>query len=411
MRVIQSYCFDIGKKIPFDKLPGIVETFLREQNLTHRAFHFSLVSADIDDYYRRVVDGSECLDCKTPKWRCEDCREDARRMVKKVNPCHRAAKENPFMGPVHTEETKYGRRFYLNNYQDNSNDSKESIYKILPKLYRRYDVHGTSLIYRDVNFFSDQKPSDPPRRKEHFRDFMGTGITVSHGYIRLQVETVHPEPVPDLSPYVSAMSRLLPKIKGEYALSYILEPREYAVYEALHEKTTPLLRKAEDFFAKRMPEEKGNFEPETSVSNATILKKYCKLHGYTYEGFREMAYTITKKLPNGHYILVEFASMPMSRSADPTVFLTGLGFQYIIWCDGFEAQNLTDAHFYFSKLFETLAAAEETIFAQILEAYPPTPSWFIPQPYSRIITENGDKDSIKPVHPDAIIPEPLIYFQ
>ena len=39
MRILQSYRFSVGTKIPFERLPGLIDEFLREQNLRHHSFH------------------------------------------------------------------------------------------------------------------------------------------------------------------------------------------------------------------------------------------------------------------------------------------------------------------------------------------------------------------------------------
>ena len=85
-----------------------------------------------------------------------------------------------------------------------------------------------------------------------------------------------------------------------------------------------------------------------------------------------------KRLPSGHYICLEFVSNPLSPDAAPYVGLCGLGFNHKIWVDGFSPQNARDASDYFTKLFDTLAQAEESVFTAILNLYPPTPDWFIP---------------------------------
>ena len=127
-----------------------------------------------------------------------------------------------------------------------------------------------------------------------------------------------------------------------------------------------------------MPEEKGNDEPDQKLSVASWLKKLSKRYGYTYSGYLNYIYFLEKKLSNGHYICLEFVSNPLSPDADPYVKLCGLGFNHEIWADGFSPQNSRDASDYFTKLFDTLAQAEESVFAAILDLYPNTPDWFMP---------------------------------
>ena len=118
--------------------------------------------------------------------------------------------------------------------------------------------------------------------------------------------------------------------------------------------------------------------PAVPVSVASYLKKFGKKYGYAYKGYENYLYFMEKRLPGGHFVCLEFVSNPLSPDADPFVNLAGLGFRHQIWVDGFSPQNPQDATEYFTCLFETLAAAEETVFPAIASLYPPTPDWFLP---------------------------------
>lgn len=357
MRVLQCYRFFVKTKIPFYQWPGIIEEFLRRQDLNHRIFHYYLESYDASDQSRAALNGTGC---------------------------ERALKEHPFLGPIKVHQTKYNTIQSLNNFTDESNDVKENIYAIIPKIYRRYGFSEVCLIYRDIDFFSQHIPTPPPETVNSIMGYEGSGITLyrsclsNDNAISLVAESRYPGDVPDATPYANALSELLPGIKRLSCTQIIMDEHEQAHYEALNCQAKPLIGQATEFFSNRMPEEKGNDDPEARANVASHLKKLSKQYGYTYLGYNYYIYFLEKQLPNGHYICLEIVSNPHSPDADPNISLCGLGFNHDIWADGFTPQNSRDASEYLSTLFRVLAEAERAVFPPILNLYPPTPEWFMP---------------------------------
>jgi len=155
-------------------------------------------------------------------------------------------------------------------------------------------------------------------------------------------------------------------------------------YHTWNQLAAPLVKQANTFFKDRMPEEKGNEDPATKVSVASILKKLCARYGYAYLGYRKYIYTAEKRVSGGHCIHLEFSSNPLSPDADPEVTLCGLGFRHTIWLDCFSPQNPKETTEYLTLLFDVLAEAETAFFPAILKPYPPTPPWFLPSGSERI---------------------------
>jgi len=384
MRILQCYRFLVGTKIPFDKWPAIIERYLLEQKLHHQHFHYCLETYDDTERCRSVLDGTKCETCLAPEFACERCRKEAEDTLRKGTACERALKENPFLGTIHVRETRYNTIQSLNDFAEGSNNSKEKIYAIIPKIYRRYGFAETALIYRDIDFFSRRVSTLAPESEYLMNGYEGSGITLyrsclsQDNAIILVVESRYPGEVLDAVAYADALSKLLPGIKRLSATKIIMDEEEQIRYEALHSQAKPLVKRSKEFFDDHMPEEKGNDEPDAKVSVASWLKKLSKRYGYTYSGYMDHIYFLEKKLSNGHYICLEFVSNPLSPDADPYVKLCGLGFNHEIWVDGFSPQNSRDAFDYFTKLFDTLAQAETTVFASILDLYPSTPDWFMP---------------------------------
>ena len=384
MRILQCYRFLVGTKIPFDKWPAIIERYLLEQKLHHQSFHYCLETYDDSERCRSVLDGTKCETCGAPEFACERCRKEAEDTLRKGTACERASKENPFLGTIKVRHTRYNTIQSLNNFHDESIDSKENIYAIVSKIYRRYGFAETALIYRDIDFFSQHVSTPAPESEYLLNGYEGSGITLyrsclsQDNAIILVIESRYPGEVLNAAPYADALSKLLSGIKKLSATKIIMEEGEQIRYEVLHSQAKPLLKQAKGFFDEHMPEVKGNDEPDAKVSVASWLKKFSKRYGYTYSGYMSYIYFLEKKLSNGHYICLEFVSNPLSPDADPYVKLCGLGFNHEIWIDGFSPQNSRDASDYFTKLFEILAQAEETVFAAILDLYPNTPDWFMP---------------------------------
>lgn len=384
MRILQRYRYIIGTKIPFDKWPAIIEQYLLEQNLHHQSFHYYLETYDDSKRCRSVLDGTKCQSCLPFESECERCRKEAEDTLRKGTACERALKENPFLGTIYVCQTRYNTIQSLNNFDDVSNNSKEKIYAIIPKIYRRYGFAETALIYRDIDFFSRRVSTLAPESEYLLNGYEGSGITLyrsclsQDNAIILVAESSYPGEVLDAAPYANALSKLLPGIKKLSSMKIIMDEDEQIRYEALHAQAKPLVKQAKEFFDEHMPEEKGNDEPDVKVSVASWLKKLSKRYGYTYSGYMNYIYYLEKKLSNGHYICLEFVSNPLSPDADPYVKLCGLGFNHEIWADGFGPQNSRDASDYFTKLFDTLAQAEQSMFPAILDLYPNTPDWFMP---------------------------------
>jgi hypothetical protein len=384
MRVLQTYRFAVGTKLPFDRLPGMIDDFLREQNLRHHSFHYFFKDFDQSRRCRDTLDGAKCATCGSDGTYCDTCRKKAEKTLRKGTACQRAARENPFLGAVQVEETKYNTLHLLHNFVAESNDAKEPVYGILPRLYRRYGFAESCLIYRDIDFFGRRLPTPAPRIDSADCVLDGSGIILRRSCdsrdseIILCVQSDYPGEVPDASAYAAVLSAKLPGIKWEPFTQIVMDENEQADYEARNRQVIPFVKAAKAVFTAQMPEEKGNNEPESPVSVAAWLKKMAKRYGYTYSGYRNFIYFMEKKLPGGHCACLEFVSSPDDPAADPFVNLCGLGFRHEIWADGFAPQNPKEAEHYFTRLFDTLATAEKTVFPAILDCYPATPDWFVP---------------------------------
>lgn len=237
MRILQMYRFLVGRKIPFEKWPGMIEEYLQNQNLHHHSFNYYLESYDDSQRCRSVLDGTKCETCGAPEFACVRCRKEAEDTLRKGTGCERAQKENPFLGAIHVRQTRYDTIQSLHNFDEESNHSKEKIYAIIPKIYRRYGFAETSLIYRDIDFFARRASAPAPSLEYLVNGYEGSGITLyrsclsQNNAIILAVESNNPGEVPDAAPYADALGQLLPGIKRISATTVIMEADERSQYE------------------------------------------------------------------------------------------------------------------------------------------------------------------------------------
>ncbi|MBQ9083475.1 MAG: hypothetical protein IJY28_08255 [Clostridia bacterium] len=384
MRVLQQYRFNIRTKIPFDQWPAIIENYLHDQNLHHHSFHYYLECYDDSDRCRSVLDGIKCRTCRSSQSYCEQCRKEASAALRKGTACERAVKENPFLGAIHTQQTQYDTTQSLHNFSEQSNRTKEDIYAICTKLYRRYGFSKSTLLYRDIDFFGRRVPTSTPDPEHFYYGYQGSGITLfrsclsNDNAIILTVESLWPGDVPDATPYADALSAYLPGIKRTAYTKLIMDDDDPAYYDALHRMAAPLVVQAGRFFDDHSPKICGSTTPDTKVSTAALLKKFGKQYGYTYRGYDYYVYSMEKRLPGGHCLCLDFVSSPSIPRADPCISLCGLGFRHDIWAADFIPQNTQHFSDYLTQLFDCLAEAEQTVFPALLDLYPQTPDWFVP---------------------------------
>ena len=384
MRVLQSFRYDLSSKPTFDQLPAIIDDFLHIHGLSHRVFHYYLEDLDLTKMFRSTLDGAKCQRCGAPQYACARCRDEAERYLRKGTSCQRAVKDNPFLRNIYTQESKGFITQSLHNFDDNTNNAKEAIYNILTKIYRRYGFADTRLIYRDIDFFAQRATSPAPEFAVPMQLYQGSSITIlrscnpAGNAVVLTIASDDPSDLPDATVYAEALKQHLNCKKYLSTTSLVMSEQEKTLYEDLNRRAAPLIQSAKEFFDSSITNSTCIDNAASPSQLASHLKKISNHYGYTYSGYQYYMYFLEKKLPNGHYINLEFVSNPRFPSADPFVNLCGLGFNHQIWAGDFKPQNLQDIKNYLTKFFEVLSKAENTVLPAILDLYPNTPDWFIP---------------------------------
>ena len=382
MRILQSFWYAV--KRPFAQIPPLIDAFLRNQGLSHRSFHYYLEDYDLTEVFRAVADGRRCQECDAFLSRCPQCRAEAERYLQKGTACQRAIREYGLPGPIHTQEINQCTVQSLHNFASSDNAEKEWFCGLLPKLYRRCHFNEIRLIYRDIDFFSQQASSPAPVVTVPKQPYFCSGITIlrnglpAANGVALTLVSDDPSNVPDASAYAEALKQHLNCKEYQASVKFLLSEQEIALYEDLNRRAAPFVQEVSDFFDRRMPNQTQPNEEASLRQFASQLKKLGAQYGYTYGGYQYFVYTLEKKLPNGHYIALEFVSHPRFPCADPCIELCGLGFRHEIWKGSFAPVNSKDTTAYLSRFFETLEEAEQTLLPAIADLYPDTPHWFVP---------------------------------
>lgn len=384
MQILQSFRYALGSKPAFDRLPAIIDEFLERHALTHRAFHYCFQDYDHSEMFRAVVNGDKCRRCGAPSHACDRCHGEAERYLRRGPVCQRAAAEHPFLGPVYTQRTPSAVVESLRNFDDDTNGSKEAVCGILTKIYRRYGFAEARLIYRDIDFFSREATSALPVFEIPAQVHPGSSITIlrsgfpAGNAVILTAASDDPADVPDPRPYAEALKQHLGCKNYLSATEVLMTEEERAFYEDLNQKAATPILKTTAYFDERIPERTDADDVPSNAGVAAQLKKLAARFGYTYIGYTHYIYFLEKKLPEGHYICLEFVSNPRCPGADPFVTLRGLGFSHPVWKSHFHPRDAKDAREYLTAFFETLSEAEKTLFPAILDPYPGTPDWFRP---------------------------------
>ena len=122
MLAIQTYRFLIGTKIPFSDCPGIVQTFLNQQNLHYGRFLY---------YFHDNYGG-------LPKI-MKDC---------------------PHIGSMRSRlNINGGEHFYLSNIDEDTGCTEAEVISVVPRIHRRYGLSEAHIIYQDIDFFEQKIPA------------------------------------------------------------------------------------------------------------------------------------------------------------------------------------------------------------------------------------------------------------
>lgn len=350
MLAIQIYRFRVKTKIPYSDWPQIAKAYLEEQGLHYERFLY---------YFEDVYSA-----------------------------CEKAVKNAPNLGPVRELDDRGRKMQYLSNIEDGIGCSEVEILALMPKIHRRYGFWSTHVIFQDIDFFSRKIPAiirgpgnTPDCIKGSsivcFRD----SVFASECYLDLRIITYDVENTYDPAPYLEAMKRHLPGIKYESFVECCMTEAEERAYEVLNREAAPLVEGFSGYLGAKLPAilEKPVYSAENGkLSLVSKLKKLCKQYGYTYVQFLSYTFLIRKRMPNGHYLLIDIDTGVYYHQISFMVRFAGVGFRYQIAESSFFQANGGDVDRFLEDCFAALAAAEKEVLPQLDAHFPATPDWFTP---------------------------------
>ena len=351
MRVIGTYYFQIGSKIPFNQWPDLVQTFLQQHGLSYDRFIY---------YFKENIFGLE-----------------------------KALKDCPKLGPIKRYYLEKGGMVrYLSNL-DGEGCTEEEILALMPKIYRRYGFDDTYLIYQNIDFFAERIPAtveEPANRPECIK---GASIVCHKDSVfpRLSGITMHIEigdehGVKDAAPYVSGMQALLPKTNCLEFVECVMTEEERAMYAQLNEAAAPLLENARKYSESRLPQPGAKWLGDPPKLTAVpVIKKLCKKFGYTFIKHDSGLTCVEKRTENGHCMMLRVDVTPIGKHVNVWIDFVGLGFRHRIGTAHHAPKNQKELEVYLVEIFAALADMEQETIPALDGHFPPTPSWFVPNIY------------------------------
>lgn len=376
MRVLQTYKFKLGTKIPYSEYPTIARRFLEEQNLvSHRfLYHFCQYIHLWNSTLEEVRDNGSCA---------------------------KAVKDCPMLGPVRYFEDTHNAHseFFLTNIDVDTPCTEMDILPRMNKIYRRYGFADSNIYYYDVNFFGKVIPfeRDLTRAKDYAAYYevpfdpvrflseqpCGSGLRLHRdrtgdAYIELSVDILHNGQVYDAGPYYEALKALLPKVRPLVQMEVYLSEEEKQRVADWNAQAAPVVEKCQHFFAERFPgKDRQLFEAKYSVS--AKLKKLAKQYDfpmYYYDVFGAWFYS--KRTPRGHILRVWLDTPSSHCHCWYRVEIEGIGFKHQL-CDSMQTPtNQAECDECADKLFAIVAEFEKTLLPELDAFYDETPEWFAP---------------------------------
>ena len=212
MLAIQTYRFLIGTKIPFSDCPGIVQTFMKQQNLHYDRFLYYF-----EDNYGSL-----------PKI-MKDC---------------------PHIGSMRSRFNRNGgEHFYLSNIDEDTGCTEAEIISVVPKIHRRYGLSEAHIIYQDIDFFAQKIPAVVQAPGNTPSCIKGSSITLYRdsafprwNSIDLKLIIHSGTETYDPTPYFEAMQQLLPGVRYMGFVECYLTIEEQFIYDQLNERATAFCR-------------------------------------------------------------------------------------------------------------------------------------------------------------------------
>lgn len=361
MRLIKSYCFNVGTKIPYSEWPSIIHQFLAEQNLTSHRFMY---------HFEDFLDRNESFE-----------------EMSKRRGCAKLLKDCPELGEIRLLENKrpYGAHTMCLSNIDLDNDITDApLMPLMKKIHRRYGMVECNLYYYDIDFFGEVIPIVREPSEAFFCSFYGSGITLSRdicgdNFISLDIDLLHNGIVMDATPYYEALHALLPKVRASEQLTVFLSEEEQRRVDAATQAAAPILEQCRAFFTDQFSESVPQNRFESYYSIAKPLKKLARQYGYTYKKiYQSYVFSIEKRTTRGNVLFLEVQTNPSHLELNYRLSFQGVGFKHTLGRSFQAPSDQADVDASLEHVLLVLTEFEQTMLPELDAQFPETPDWFVP---------------------------------
>lgn len=398
MRAIRIYSFDVKKAAKLSALPAIVHEYLENEGLTAGRFLYCLEAIDHEADARMNLERLE-REGKTEQAEIMRSHPYYTKLLSErpLSPCERAVKDCPKLGAVKklpsTIDVPMFNLLQVTNAVEDTGCTEEDIAPFFKKYERTYGAMNTSFFYYDVNFFGRSLPFFRDRSKLNPNLFIlgdephlaeqiyGSGIMIGRSslgetVLELSIDTLYGEELCDPEPYFKFMSELLPGAKYTTVLRVFLTDEEKAEIALYDKQAAPVIDACSGYLKEKLPSKERQTLSMPNYNIAPLLKKLAKRSGYSYSYRQQGFYSLTKRMPRGHYLDLFFTSGPSHCDTSMTIKLKGLGFERTLVSVMETPENQNELDAWLNHVFDVLGEFEKEYAPSLDALYKPTPDWF-----------------------------------
>ncbi len=353
MRFFKQYRFQVGRKIEFKDLFGVVDAYLAQQHLSYDSLGYYLVT---------LGDG-----------------------------CNKLVQKLPQLGPLEILKGQYHDDSRLTNMLKPNHQCDEATIRLAgSKIPRPYNFSYTRFFYRNINFFGTAPGEEQVEVMSCanildvsgsfialYRDFEGPQTTT----VYLKIEVTDQKTSEGADGYAASLASHLGGVKYLCSSAVFMDPSERAIHEDRKEKAAPIVKAAfKDLLARREEtvEEILRLFPDFTHSHFSIskpLNRVGKAHGYgNYRNVSGTVYLLSKRVDKGYFLRMDVMREPQ-QGVHGVLYLVGPGISYEFPMLYGAPENQQEADCFAEQLFKAADYFEEMYMHEILAPYPEVPDW------------------------------------
>lgn len=383
MRIYKSCTFFVGTKVPFDKLPGVIEDYLQRSGLTYKHFLYQFSELDLTENYKAMLE--KCDGSLDP----DRYRAEATAYLTKVSGCRKAQAEHPELGAVRTysDPKRFDKR-YLSNLDDPSHEARGAVVPLMTKIYRRYGIDDVMIAYQGIDFFGSDCPCGVSHENGYLKKLTGarivlkrTGVFPKDTYIAIHFDITDTADDNAADAYRDAMLEMLPeKVRFEESTYCSPSDEEEAYYRELEEgakSAAAQIAEAIREAAREKTDSVGGVPGDKAISLAPALKKAAKAYGYKYVKPYYRFYGVVKETPCRHILYAEMETGHCGNEFNVYLDLLGAGFRVRIAPLSFAPSGRDETDKAVFAFFEAVKSVGDTLLAGLDSYFPESPEKYI----------------------------------